>query len=167
MSDTALNDGNLGAPPSGTSFQPAAPLGAQGVEFSAESGSGGKLDTAKQAVRDNASKLTGQAGDKAREYAQQGLLRAHEGLGQLTRTIEDAASQIDEKLGAQYGDYARQAAGQVTAFADRLQAKDVDELVDDVRGFVRASPGVAIGIAATVGFTLARLVQAGLDDRRT
>ena len=42
----------------------------------------------------------------------------------------------------------------------------VDELVDDVRDFVRASPGVAIGIAATVGFTLARLVQAGIDERR-
>ena len=167
MSDTRTSYGaDLDAPPSGTSFQPAAPLGDASAEFSADNGSGGKLDTARQAVRDNASKLTGQAGDKAREYAQQGLLKANDQLSQLARTFEDAAQQIDEKLGSQYGDYARSAAGQVTAFADRLQNKDVDELIDDVRDFVRASPGVAIGVAATVGFTLARLVQAGIDDRR-
>lgn len=169
MSDTGIKYGaDLDSPPPGTSFQPAEPLGGRGVDFAAEgdASGGGRLDTAKQAVRDNASKLTGQAGDKARDYAQQGLLRAGEGLGQLSRSLEDAAQQIDEKLGAQYGDYARSAAGQVTAFADRLQAKDVDELVEDVRDFVRQSPGAAIGIAATVGFTLARLVQAGIDDRR-
>lgn len=170
MSDTGIKyGGDLGSSSSGASFQPAAPLNDQGADFSADTGSadsGSKLDTAKQAVRDNASKYTAQAGDKARDYAQQGLMRAHDGLGQLSRTIEDAAQQIDEKLGSQYGDYARSAAGQVTALADRLQAKDPDELIEDVRGFVRQSPGAAIGVAATIGFVLARLVGAGVDDRR-
>lgn len=166
MSDTGIKySADLDSPPSGTSFQPAEPLGDQGVAFSAEGG-GSKLDTAKQAVRENASKLTGQAGDKAREFAEQGKARAHESLGQLSRMLEDAATQIDEKLGGQYGQYARTAAGQVNTFADRIQAKDVDEFVDDVRGLVRQSPGVAIGAAAAIGFVLARLVQAGIDDQR-
>lgn len=177
MSDSGFRyASDADAPPAGTSFQPAAPLSDAGVQFSAEGGStddgengganGGKLDTAKQAVRENASKLTGQASDKAREYADMGKARARESLGQLSRMLEDAAGQIDEKLGGQYGQYARSAAGQVNGFADRLEAKDVDELVEDVRSFVRQSPGVAIGAAATVGFVLARLVQAGLDERR-
>ena len=170
MSDTGIKySAGLDSPPSGTSFQPAEPLGNQDVGFSAESGASGggsKLDTAKQAVRENASKLTGQAGDKAREYAEQGKARAQEGLGQLSRMLEDAAAQIDEKLGGQYGQFARTAAGQVNTFADRIQAKDVDEFVDDVRGLVRQSPGVAIGAAAAIGFVLARLVQAGTDDQR-
>ena len=169
MSDTGIKySADLDSPPSGTSFQPAEPLGNQGVEFSSEGGANGgsKLDTAKQAVRENASKLTSQAGDKAREYAEQGKARAQEGLGQLSRMLEDAATQIDEKLGGQYGQFARTAAGQVNTFADRIQAKDVDEFVDDVRGLVRQSPGVAIGAAAAIGFVLARLVQAGIDDQR-
>lgn len=169
MSDTGIKYANDGdTPPTGTSFQPAAPMNDQNVEFSAEGASadGGRLDTAKQAVRDNASKLSGQAGDKAREYAVQGKAKATDALGQLSRMLEDAAGQVDEKLGEQYGQYARSAAGQVNSFADRINAKDVDELVDDVRGFVRQSPGVAIGAAAAVGFMLARLVQAGIDDQR-
>lgn len=169
MSDTGIKYASDGdTPPASTSFQPAAPLNDQDVEFSAErsSATGGRLDTAKQAVRDNASKLSGQAGDKARDYAVQGKAKAYDALGQLSRMLEDAAGQVDEKLGSQYGQYARSAAGQVNNIADRLNAKDVDELVDDVRGFVRQSPGVAIGAAAAIGFVLARLVQAGIDDQR-
>ncbi len=172
MSDTGMKYANdAGTPPTATSFEPAEPLGDAGVQFTAEGGStgesagGGKLDTAKQAVRENASKLTGQVSDKAREYAEQGKAKAHESLGQLSRMLEDAAAQIDEKLGGQYGEYARQAAGQVNGFADRIENKDVDELVDDLRGFVRQSPGIAIGAAATIGFLLARLAQAGFDER--
>ncbi|HEX8375670.1 MAG TPA: hypothetical protein VF606_10875, partial [Geminicoccaceae bacterium] len=41
---------------------------------------------------------------------------------------------------------------------------DVDELYDNVRSAVRKSPGVAIGIAAVVGFTLVRLVKAGMPE---
>lgn len=167
MSDTGIkyNDG-LDSPPSGTSFEPAGSLD-QGVEFNADGAQGGsRLDTAKQAVRDNASKLTGQAGDKAREYADMGKARAFDALGQLARMLEDAAGQVDEKLGGQYGQYARSAAGQVNTLADRINSKDVDELVEDVRGFVRQSPAAAIGAAAAVGFVLARLVQAGVDDQR-
>jgi hypothetical protein len=168
MSDSGMKYANdASAPPKATSFEPAEPLGDAGVQFSAEGGAngGGRLDGAKQTVKENASKLTGQATDKARELADQGKVKARESLGQLSKMLEDAAQQIDEKLGAQYGDYARSAAGQVNGIADRIEAKDVDELMDDVRGFVRQSPGVAIGAAATVGFLIARLVQAGLDER--
>lgn len=173
MSDRGMNYANdAAAPPAATSFEPAEPLGNAGVQFSADDSFAatsttdtGRIDTAKQAVRENASKLTGQAGDKAREYADQGKAKAKESLGQLSKMLEDAAGQIDEKVGAQYGDYARSAATQVTGFADRIEAKDIDELVGDVREFVRRSPGVAIGAAATIGFLISRLVQSGLDER--
>lgn len=169
MSDTGIRYANDPAtPPSGTAFEPATGFGGEDVAFSSDataSASTGRVEEAKQAVRENTSKLTGQAGDKAREYAEMGKTRAYDALGQLAGQIRDAATQIDDKLGAQYGDYARSAAGQVTGFADRIQAADVDEVVDDVRAFVRRSPGVAIGAAATVGFVLARLVQAGVDGR--
>lgn len=166
MSDSGIKYANDATPPSGTSFQPAGGLDDAGVAFSADAGAtGGRVDEAKQAVRQNASKLSAQAGDKAREYAEQGKAKAYETLGQLSRTIEDAAQQVEEKLGPQYGQYVRSAAGQVTTLADRINGADVDQLADDVRGFVRQSPGVAIGAAAAVGFVLARLVQAGIDGK--
>lgn len=79
--------------------------------------------------------------------------------------IQDAAGQVDDKLGAQYGDYARSAAGVVSNFSGQIRDKNVDELLDDARAFVRKSPGVAIGVAAALGFALARVVQSGLDDK--
>ncbi|MDA4835074.1 hypothetical protein NY536_26950, partial [Enterobacter hormaechei] len=92
--------------------------------------------------------------------------KAGSALDQLSQLIGDAAAQVDEKLGAQYGDYARQAAGTVSRFSDQVKGKDVDDLVEDVRSFVRESPGVAVGVAAALGFAFARLVQSGIDGNK-
>jgi ElaB/YqjD/DUF883 family membrane-anchored ribosome-binding protein len=78
--------------------------------------------------------------------------------------VSDTAESIDQRLGGDYGEYARRASDAVAGFADTLREKDVDELYDNVREAVRKSPGVAVGIAAVVGFTLVRLVKAGLED---
>ena len=60
----------LDTPPASTSFEPAEPLKNAGVGFEPGDGqSGGKLDQAKQLLRDNTSKLTSQAGDKARAFS--------------------------------------------------------------------------------------------------
>jgi ElaB/YqjD/DUF883 family membrane-anchored ribosome-binding protein len=123
-----------------------------------------KLD-AKQAIRDGASKAAGQATEKLRAYADDGKERAGTALDQLSQLLTDAATQVDGKLGEQYGQYARSAADQVQGFADTVRNKDVDDLIEDARGFVKASPGVAIGIAATLGFVVARLVQSGVEAR--
>lgn len=176
MADTdakPMTDADIETPPSGTEFQPASPLKDAGVEFEpAEGGTlnqgTGQAGTPKtaQAIKDGAAKLSGQATDRLRAYAVDGQSRAGDALGQLAQMLTDAAGQVDEKLGGQYGDYARQAAGTVNGFADTVRNKDVDELFDDVRGFVRKSPAVAIGAAAAVGFVLARLVQSGLEADR-
>lgn len=125
-----------------------------------------KLRGAKQLVKDEAGKLTGQAGEKLRALADDGKARATGALDELAKTIEDTAATIDEKVGPQFGGYARSASGAVTNFADTLRDKEIDDLLDDARDFVRKSPGVAIGAAAAVGFVLARLVQSGIDANR-
>jgi len=127
---------------------------------------GNKVEDAKQAIRDNAGKVGQQASDKVRGLAAQGQERAGGALDQLSRMLTDAAGQVDDKLGAQYGQYARQAATSVQGLSDQVRNKDVDELLEDARGFVRKSPAVAIGAAAAIGFVLARLVSAGIDDQR-
>ncbi len=168
-----ISDGDIVTPPATTQFQPAEPLKTAGVEFESAStdtgtlaGAGAsKTDAAKQAIRDTTGKVGQQATEKLRLYADDGKARAGSALDQLSQLLIDAAGQVDEKLGAQYGQYARSAADQVQGFADTVKNKDVDDLLEDVRSFVRASPGVAIGAAAALGFVVARLFQSGLDDR--
>ena len=116
----------------------------------------------KSQVRNSAQGLKGQATDKVRSYAVDGKNRATSALDELANVVQDAATSLDEKLGAQYGQYARQAADTVSGLANTLRDKDVDELFDDARNVVRKSPGVAIGVAAAVGFALVRLVKVGL-----
>ena len=122
-----------------------------------------KATDAKQLIKDNATKYSQQATDKVRTFAEDGKARASGALEQLAQLLTDAAGQVDEKLGAQYGGYARTAADTVSGYADQVKAKDVDALFDDARELVRKSPAIAVGAAAAVGFVIARLVQSGVD----
>jgi hypothetical protein len=114
-------------------------------------------------LRDGVSGLRQQATDRVRSFADDGKTRASESLDELSRAVEEAAQMIDERMGEQYGDYARRAAEAVSTFSTNLRERDVDDIYEDVAGYVRKSPGVAIGVAAIVGFTLVRLVRAGLE----
>lgn len=113
---------------------------------------------------DEAKVYAGQAKEKGAALAVEGKARASDVLGTLGKTISDTAATIDEKLGVQYGDYARSAARSIQETAAKLEAKDLGELGEDVKEFVRKSPGVAIGVAAIAGFAIARMLSGGSDD---
>jgi len=117
-------------------------------------------------VREGSGKLAGQAADKTRGLVGQGLERGSEALANVSRLVGDTAAGLDERLGEEYGDYARKAATAIDDVANSLASKDPDELIDDTSNFVRKSPGMALAGAAIVGFALARLVKSGLDDSR-
>lgn len=130
---------------------------------SSESTTGSARDRAVESLRSGTGKLSGQAADKARGLVGQGLERGSEALASVSKLIGDTASGLDERLGSQYGDYARKAATTIEDTANKLASKDADELIEDTRDFVRKSPGVALAGAAIVGFALVRLVKSGLD----
>ena len=97
------------------------------------------------------------------KLARDGKNRASDGLAALGKTVSDNAAMIDDKLGAQYGDYARTAARTMQEAAAKLDSKDFAELGDDAREFVRSSPAAAIGIAAVAGFFIAKLFKGSKD----
>ncbi|MFC3441405.1 hypothetical protein ACFOKF_09410 [Sphingobium rhizovicinum] len=105
-----------------------------------------------------------QAGKTAKSAAGAAKDKTGTAMQSLAKLISDTAGTVDAKLGPQYGDYARQAAQQVAGAADTLESKDVDQLMDEARDFVRKSPAVAIGAAAVVGYVLMRLAK-GSDDK--
>jgi ElaB/YqjD/DUF883 family membrane-anchored ribosome-binding protein len=115
-------------------------------------------------VRDQAASFTQQAKDKMRDAANTGKGKASEAMNDMSSMVDDVAKSIDEKLGTQYGDYARKAASVVSGFADSLQSKEVEDIVKDARDFVKKRPAVAIGAAAAIGFVLTRMIKANSDE---
>jgi ElaB/YqjD/DUF883 family membrane-anchored ribosome-binding protein len=124
-------------------------------------------DKAIEKLKTGSDKLSGQAAEKARGLVGQGLERSSEALANVSKLVGDTAAGLDERLGEEYGEYARKAAGAIEDAANRLASKDPDELIDDTREFVRKSPGVALAGAAIIGFALVRLVKSGLDQGKS
>ncbi len=112
---------------------------------------------------EEAKNLTGQAKERATELANESKARASDAISGLGKIVADNAGTIDERLGARYGDYARTAARSMQETAAKIEAKDLDELGEDAKQFVRKSPGMAIGIAALFGFMLSRLFKRSSD----
>ncbi len=156
--------------------------GAVGVSDPASTGDDGELlvvaevgetkgrgrDAIIDKLRTGREKLSSQAADKTRGLVGQGLERSAEALANVGKLVGDTADGLDERLGPEYGDYARRAATAIEDAANSIAGKDADELIDDTREFVRKSPGVALAGAAIVGFALARLIKTGLakDEHR-
>jgi len=124
----------------------------------------------RQRIRDGGEKLSSEATDRARGIVSQGLERSAEALSNVSKLVGDTAAGLDERLGQEYGDYARKAASAIENTANDIASKSPDELIEDTRNFVRNSPGLAVAGAAIVGFVVARLIKSGLnrdeDDER-
>jgi ElaB/YqjD/DUF883 family membrane-anchored ribosome-binding protein len=108
--------------------------------------------------------LAGQAKDRAGTLAVDGKAKASDALSSIGQLVADNAGTIDEKLGTRYGDYARTAARSMQETAAKIEAKELNELGDDAKEFVRKSPGLAIGLAAVAGFLLSRLFKGSSND---
>jgi ElaB/YqjD/DUF883 family membrane-anchored ribosome-binding protein len=105
--------------------------------------------------------FTKQAKGAARTAATSAKNTTGDALHGLSKLITETAETVDFKLGPQYGDYARKAAEAVAGAAKSLDEKDIDQLTEDARNFVRKSPAVTIGAAAVVGFVLMRMMRSG------
>jgi ElaB/YqjD/DUF883 family membrane-anchored ribosome-binding protein len=114
--------------------------------------------------RAQADEFAKQAKDAAFGAANSAKTTTGDALHGLSKLIADTAGAVDSKLGPQYGDYARKAAEAVSGAAKSLDDKDLDQLAEDARNFVRKSPAVAIGAAAIVGFVLMRMMRGSGDD---
>jgi ElaB/YqjD/DUF883 family membrane-anchored ribosome-binding protein len=161
---TGGSDSGMGSTPSFGSDATDSLISGSGTSSGFSSDAGDKGAGGVRGMIDSASgKIRDEAGTRARGFVSQGLERGSTTLANISTLVGDTAQQIEEKLGPQYGGYARTASDTLTRYADTLKNKNPDELVDDAREFVRKSPGIALGAAAVVGFGLIRLIKAGID----
>jgi hypothetical protein len=131
----------------------------------------------KGSARDAASNVAGTAGERAREVRQQAGTHARGIAGEATRQLKGRAEQETERAGSAlsnagsqlqalaegriddagvFGDYARQAAESVNRWADSVQERGLDGLVDDLRGYARRRPGVFLVSAVAAGVVAGR-----------
>jgi ElaB/YqjD/DUF883 family membrane-anchored ribosome-binding protein len=116
-------------------------------------------------LREEADNMVSKLKTSAREAAETGKEKTTSALDEVTAMVEDVARTIDEKAGPKYGSYAHRAADAISGLSETLKTKQLDELIDDARDFVRKRPAVAIGAAAALGFALTRLFRADADDQ--
>ena len=114
-------------------------------------------------LREEARQMARTIATSAKTAANTGKAKTTETLDDVSAMVEDVARALDQRVGPQYGAYARRAADTLSGVSDTLKAKDVDALLEDIRDFVRRKPAVAIGTAAALGFVLTRLLKADQD----
>ncbi|WP_294329961.1 hypothetical protein [uncultured Sphingomonas sp.] len=123
----------------------------------------GAKRSASDTIREEASKYADQAKEHILGFAGTGKERATSALDEVAEMMRTAAGDVDAKLGAQYGQYARTAADGIAGFAESLRGKEVNELLDEATEFVKKSPAIAVGTAAALGFVLARVIKSGIE----
>ena len=77
--------------------------------------------------------------------------------------VEEKIEQTKEVLGDSLGDMGGDVRKTVKSTAKRLE-KDYGYLWDDVRKYVKDSPGTAIALSVGVGFLFGYLLRGGDDD---
>jgi ElaB/YqjD/DUF883 family membrane-anchored ribosome-binding protein len=113
------------------------------------------------ALQGEAQNMFGKVKSSARDAASSGKDKATFALSEVSAMVGNVAGALDDKVGPQYGDYARKAADAVSGLADTLKSKNIDDILEEARTFVRKRPAVTIGAAAALGFVLTRIVRAG------
>lgn len=137
-------------------------MGATGTDQLQQSASG----VANQ-VQQAAGTLAGQAGDTAHVVLKDQRTNAAQSLN----TVSNAISQVGQQLSqndqtAPIAGVIGAAADQVQNVANYLEHHNVQQIVDEVRGFARREPALFLGGAFLVGLLAARFLKASSEQQQ-
>src|SRR5690606_29525009 len=85
---------------------------------------------------------------------------AAERLDRLASSVRAAAGELEQQDDAELSQYVARFAGTLGGLADSLRTRNVDELLQDLRGAARRNPGLFLAGSVAVGFGLARFARA-------
>lgn len=135
--------------------------GAVGTE-----GGGQTTEQAKQQGQQLAQQARQQAGELANRGTEQVKSQlanqkhdASQRMVPVQSALRETAQQLRKQGQGNVGQYADRAADQVERFSGYLRETDVDEIVDEVRGFARRRPALFLGAAAALGFFGTRFLK--------
>ena len=110
-------------------------------------------------ARQQASELASRGTEQAKSQLASQKHNASQRMVPIQSALRESAQQLRKQGQGQVGDYAEKAADQVERFSTYLRQTEVDEIMDEVRGFARRRPGLFLGSAAAVGFFATRFLK--------
>jgi hypothetical protein len=82
----------------------------------------------------------------------------------LQTALRETAQQLMKQGQGSVGNYADRAADQVERFSTYLRETDVDEIMEEVRGFARRRPALFLGGGAALGFFATRFLKSSSQE---
>ena len=115
-------------------------------------------------ARQQASNLASRTTEQAKSQLANQKHSASQRLTPVQSALRESAQQLRNQGQGQVGDYAEKAADQVERFSTYLRQTEVDEIMEEVRGFARRRPGLFLGSAAAVGFFATRFLKSSSEE---
>jgi hypothetical protein len=117
-----------------------------------------------QQARQQASNLASRTTEQAKSQLANQKHTASQRLMPIQSALRESAQQLRRQGQGSVGDYAERAADQLERFSTYLRQTEVDEILDEVRGFARRRPGLFVGSAAAVGFFASRFLKSSSEE---
>lgn len=124
-----------------------------------KSPSSSMTESIKAEATEQASRLAGSVKDEAKRYEKDLRSGVAERAESLAASLRKAGSEIDPN--SSVATLFDRAADAVSGLADRLNATDPREMVEEVRRFAHRQPGAFLGLSALAGFAAVRFLRAG------
>lgn len=147
----------------GTTTTTGAPIGAShGTSRDPADGSRA-VEDAKQM----GTEIVGAVREGANSFFEEQRDRAAGEIASFGEMLRRSARTLDENRSTMIGQYAEDAADEITHFAERLRNRSLGMLADDVEDFARQFPVAFMAAAASVGFLAGRfLISSAARSRR-
>lgn len=140
-----------------------------------DSGSSVQSGEVKEQVKQQGQQITRQARQQAGELATRGgeqvksqlANQKHEASQRLTPiqvALRETAQQLRKQGQAPIAGYADKTSDQVERFSGYLRETEVDEMVEEARGYARSRPAVFLGGALALGFLGARFLKSSSQE---
>ncbi len=117
-----------------------------------------------QQARQQASNLATRGTEQAKSQLANQKHNASQRMVPIQSALRESAQQLRNQGQGQVGDYAERAADQVERFSTYLRQTEVDEIMDEARGFARRRPGLFLGSAAAIGFFATRFLKSSSEE---
>jgi hypothetical protein len=134
-----------------------------------------QVGQAAEQARQQGQQLAQQARQRAGEWANRGNEQVksqlsnqkHEASQRLTpvqTALRETGQQLRKQGQGPVAEYADKAADQVERFSGYLRETEVDEIMDEARGFARRRPALFVGSAVALGFFATRFLKSSSQE---
>jgi len=117
-----------------------------------------------QQARQQAGELASRGGEQVKSQLANQKHEASQRLTPIQTALRETAQQLRKQGQAPIAQYADKTSDQVERLSGYLRESEVDEMVDQARGFARSRPALFLGAAAALGFLGARFLKSSSQE---